>query len=165
MFKLGFPFNKLFKEIERQFKEIDFASGPELDDNPLNNLQGLSISIDTSSGQPVIRINNQRNEKRVRQHIKQPTLKNAITQEQAEKFSNLPKEEPETKVKRLANKLLYELLLPGVKKENVLINKLENSIEIKAFSDKKAFFKLIPLSLPIISSNLKEETLTLELKI
>ena len=44
------------------------------------------------------------------------------------------------------------------------INKLNNSIEVKAFSDNNVYFKLIPVSLPIERYYLKEGKLVIELK-
>ncbi len=40
--------------------------------------------------------------------------------------------------------------------------KLENSIEIKAITKDKAYFKIIPLNLPIINYNILKEKLILE---
>ena len=174
IFKLGFPFNKLFKElesqIERQFQDMDAQMGEESMENPFAH--GISINIDTTNGQPTIRINNTKdkgkgNAKGSEKNLKtndNPIIKK-MAENMAEQFSKLPKEEPSTKVRRFNNKLVYEINLPGVSDDKMSITKLENSIEIKAFSDNKAFFKLIPLSLPVIGSELKEGVLNLELKL
>ncbi|MCL6500673.1 MAG: zinc ribbon domain-containing protein [Candidatus Pacearchaeota archaeon] len=88
-----------------------------------------------------------------------------LTKEEAKKLAKLPRQEPETSVRRLTDKIIYEIALPGVKDEkDVYINKLENSIEIKAFAKDKAYFKLIPLALPIKHYRLEDEKLILELK-
>jgi hypothetical protein len=138
-------------------------------------VEGISISISSSGGQPVIRVRNlgdNQNVQRVQaqsqaHNVNQAKAKQTIpkiTQEQAETFSKLPREEPSTSVRRLTDRIVYEIDLPGVEKENVIITKLQNSIEIKAFTKDKAFFKLIPIALPIISSKLAEGKLVLELK-
>jgi len=81
------------------------------------------------------------------------------------KFANLPKKEPISKLRRLSGKLIYELLVPGVDSiDDVLINKLENSIEIRALSNNKIYSKNLNLNLPIISCDLNEGLLTLELQ-
>ena len=49
-------------------------------------------------------------------------------------------------------------------KKDIIINKLENSVEIKAFSKDRVYVKLIPLGLPLLSYNFKDELLTLEFK-
>ncbi|MEK6906613.1 MAG: hypothetical protein AABW81_03255 [Nanoarchaeota archaeon] len=80
------------------------------------------------------------------------------------KFAGFPKSEPTTSMRRLSNKIIYEVNMPEVKSiEDVSIIKLENSIEIKAFSDKKVYSKIIPISLPIIKYNLSKGKLILEL--
>src|SRR3989344_3748821 len=48
-------------------------------------------------------------------------------------------------IRRFADRVVYEIALPGVKSiKDISITKLENSIEIKAVSKDKAYFKLIP---------------------
>ena len=81
------------------------------------------------------------------------------------RFSELPKKEPKTNVKRLSNTVIYEINLPGVKSsEDLSIVKLENSIEIKAVAKDKAYFKLLPINLPIIDYELEKGKLILELE-
>jgi HSP20 family molecular chaperone IbpA len=197
-FNMGFPFNTIFKQlekqIEKQFRELDKQvlsdSHQELpptfmDDSdkqnkpktgqasPFGQSPGISISISSSGGQPVIRVRNMGDNQRVHrvqaqsnqtQPVKDSLPKNKLTAEQIEKFSRLPKEEPQTSVRRLTDRIVYEIDMPGVEEKNIHITKLQNSIEIKAFAKDKAFFKLIPIALPIIKSQLSEGKLVLELK-
>tara|TARA_Y100000034_G_C6832459_1_gene375885 strand:+ start:400 stop:1047 length:648 start_codon:yes stop_codon:yes gene_type:complete len=80
------------------------------------------------------------------------------------KFSELPKKEPNTDVRRFSDKVIYEIYMPGVKSEKDLsIIKLENNIEIKAVSKNKAYKKLIPMNSPITNYNLSKGKLVLEL--
>ena len=186
-FNLGFPFNTIFKQlekqIEKQFKEID-EQMPTFDESenfdkqahkgqaPKIMQEGISISISSAGGQPVIKVKNlgpgtNAPAQHQNQNIKQAASKDQvqkITPEQIEQFSKLPKEELQTSVRRLTDKIVYELDMPDVKKENIIITRLQNSIEIKAFTKDKAFFKLIPISLPILKSQLSEGKLILELK-
>ncbi|MBU1129481.1 MAG: zinc-ribbon domain-containing protein [Nanoarchaeota archaeon] len=79
-------------------------------------------------------------------------------------FVNFPQETPKTNVRRLSDKVIYEIEIPGVKSiENVSINHLGNSIEIKAVSKDKAYFKIINIALPITNYNLEKDKLVLEL--
>ncbi len=80
-------------------------------------------------------------------------------------FSKYPKHEPKTNIKRIENKLVYELNIPEVKSlKDVSIQKLENSIEIKAISKNKAYKKIIPFNLPILNYELSKDKLVLEMK-
>jgi len=177
---LPFGFNTLFssllKQIEKQFQELDKEIGKDLKRKEKSGFKGsgISISISTATGKkPEIRIKGfgpefkellevkEVGEKRRKEEIKQPK----ISEEKARKLAKLPKKEAETKVRRLSNKIIYEIALPGVKRlDDVIINQLENSIEIKAFSKDKVYFKLLPLNLPILNYKLKKGKLILELK-
>ena len=188
-FNFGFPFNaiikQLEKQIEHQMKEADKEMrAPTFQDDiseapkPKIRQDGISISISSSGGQPVIRVSNLgqdrlNNSRRAalpqaqnvrHTNVKENIPKNTLTEEQAEKFSKLPKHEPSANVRRMSDKIIYEIDLPDVEEKNVHITKLQNSIEIKAFAKDKAFFKLIPISLPILNSHVKDGKLVLELK-
>lgn len=83
-----------------------------------------------------------------------------------ENFSKLPKQEPSTNVRRFSNKVIYEIELPGVKTiKDISIVQLENSIEIKAVSKDKSYFKSIPINMPITNYALSGEKLFLELEV
>jgi HSP20 family molecular chaperone IbpA len=80
-------------------------------------------------------------------------------------FSELPKVEPETNLRRLSNNIIYEISVPGVKSiENVSIVKFEKSIEIKALAKDKAYSKVIPMNLNLLKYSLSKGKLVLELK-
>jgi len=176
-FNLGFPFNtilnKLVKQVEKELKDIDKnLEKPLLDQDEISFkplVKGFSIKVDSSNGNPIIKLSSlngkDRNAKEGKFNKKQLLgLNRKIDEKKAKELSKLPNEEPITSVRRLADKLVYEMDVPGVKKENVIIRKLQNSIEIKAFSKDRVYFKLIPLPLSIIKSKLEEGKLILELK-
>lgn len=107
-----------------------------------------------------IKLNNPPQKKEISKEIiqkkaQQKTLKN---------FAGLPKEEPKTNIRRLSDKVIYEINLPEVKSlEDISINQLESSIEIKATSQKKAYTKIIQINLPILNYEFSGEKLILEL--
>ncbi len=184
-FFIKFPFKKLIRDIDKQFRELDKNIGEakmKRTNIPVHS-QGISIKVGSSpDGQPVIKVRQfgpgqkiqlqpikeikqggKSNKSTKKEEIKLPTKK--LTKAQQAKIAKLPKEEPKTQVRRLTDKIIYEIILPGVKNEKeIMINKLENSIEIKAFTKDKAYFKLIPVSLPIKNYYLEKDKLILELK-
>lgn len=98
------------------------------------------------------------------QEPKKKSFANPFSQRNMEKVSKLPKENPSTNIRRLSDKIIYELDVPGVKSiKDVSIVPLENSIEIKAISKDKLYSKLIPINFPIINYSLNSEKLILEL--
>lgn len=94
---------------------------------------------------------------------RKPRQKKIITQDKLNKLTTLPKKEPSSKLRRLSGKIIYELEVPGVNSlEDIFINQLENSIEIKAMSDKEIYAKNLKLNLPIIRYYLNKGNLYLE---
>ena len=92
-------------------------------------------------------------------------ITNTISKEKLKRFSELPKTEPKSKIKRLSNKIIYELIVPGVDNiEDVLINQLENSVEIKALSKDKVYSKNLNINLPILRYHLVKDNLIIEMQ-
>lgn len=99
--------------------------------------------------------------KNIKTMIKRPTM----NKERYEMFSKLPKKEPSSKLRRLSGKIIYEFSMPGVKDlDDVIINRLENSIEIKAISNNQVYTKNLKINLPIIRYYLHNSNLYLELQ-
>lgn len=86
-----------------------------------------------------------------------------FSEEQIKKFSKLNKKEPKTELRRIADKIIYEIEIPGVESiENITITPLESSIELKALAEEKAYSKSIPLNLPIVGYEFSKGLLVLE---
>lgn len=153
-------FSSLLNQIDGQMKDFDQDLAKKE-----KKSSGISISISTSTNnEPKIKVSGFGPEFKEIQE-KEVELKNNMSHEKAKEVSKLPREEAKTNVRRLSNKIIYEINLPGVKNlTDILINKLENSFEIKAFSKNKVYVKLIPLKLPLLHYTLEEEKLILEFK-
>lgn len=165
-------FNALVKNLDKEFQKIDKELGEKRTNQTSknNNVRsgGISISISSTPGKnPKIDVRSfgnmpEFNEKEKK--IKKSFRKKEFSEDNLKKLSKLPKQEPSTQIKRLSNKLIYEIDVPGVKSiKDISIIQLENSIEIKAIGKDKAYFKLIPLSYPIVSEKLSNGKLVLEL--
>jgi HSP20 family molecular chaperone IbpA len=151
-------FNSLMKNLGKQLSDVGNESQKSF--NKGDKKRGMSISISTSGeGPPKIKLNSLRDKKK--QIQKMP---NQFSKESSKKFSALPKKEPKTNIRRLSDKVVYEIEIPDVKSlRDISIIKLESSIEIKAIGKKVAYFKRIPLNFPIINYIFSDEKLTLEL--
>ena len=56
-------------------------------------------------------------------------------------------EEPEVKIKKTGNEIYVEVILPDVNSiEDIFIRRFEESMEIRAYSGKKMYFKVIPIT-------------------
>lgn len=150
-FNLNGILNSLMKQLSKEMTNIK----PE-------KSSSISISI-SSDGKPMVRVNSNDNKMAERK-----TTRKSMTEfspEQLEKFSGLPKREPKTNVRRLSQKILYEMDVPGVKNsKDVMISKLEKGIEIRALGAKAAYFKTINLGLELLNYKLAKEKLVLEFK-
>lgn len=169
--KLPMGFNRLFNSL---IKNLGKELNKELNDMneqtriPRGQVKktGVSIKISTSGNRPPeIKIDSFGNKKtEQKKKIKEMPQKN-MPQKNLKRIAKLPKKEPITEIKRLSDKVIYEIKMPGVKStEDISIIKLENSIEIKALAKDKVYFKLIPINLPITNYNLSKGKLVLELQ-
>lgn len=131
-----------------------FINGKQI--NLPNNVAGISIE-DKRLGQNNSNRSNNIKQRREIPGISEETLKNS---------TKLPRKEAKSKISRLKDRVLYELETPGLNMiENVLINKLESALEIKAYTDKAVFYKTLPIKLQLLQYSIKPEgKLVLEFK-
>ena len=168
--KLPFGFNAIFnslmKNLSKEFEEQLKGNIPQGQPKNLKK-DGISISISTfGNGAPKIKVSPMGNQGMEQEKTAEKIKKNNFTKEKIKKFGELKREEPKTNIRRLSNRLVYEIEMPGVKTiEDISISQLESSIEIKAIGEKKAYAKIIPINLPIKNYDLLEGKLILELGI
>ena len=148
--------NSAMKILEKQMKNMNNEMN-----NPQNNKRqknpGLNVQFFVN-GEKVFSDNEMQNQQPIK-------ITNTISKEKLKRFSELPKTEPKSKIKRLSNKIIYELVVPGVDNiEDVLINQLENSVEIKALSKDKVYSKNLNINLPILRYHLVKDNLIIELQ-
>ncbi len=146
--------NSMMKSIDQQFRQANTQN---------NNIENASIEhlpngIKIKIGMPA------------NQQISQPKPKQAkkkeITQEQLERMSKLPRAEAKSKIKRLSDRIVYELAVSGLESpEDVLISKLEAGYEIKAIGKKKVYTNSIPVTLPLRGFSFNDKVLSVEFKI
>ena len=174
---LGLPFGfkmllkPLMKELNKQMTELDKELKKE--ENELRKskdtmkVSNFSIhigvpgqkSIRMSSSMPMTNINSG-NRKTENLSLVLPKIDRTLLL----KAKELPREEPETIVRRLSDKIIYEISLPDVSSvNNINISKLEDSIEVKAISKKAVYSKTIDVPLPLLNYYFADGQLVLEL--
>ena len=174
---LGLPFGfkmllkPLMKELNKQMTELDKELKKE--ENELRKskdtmkVSNFSIhigvpgqkSIRMSSSMPMTNINSG-NRKTENLSLVLPKIDRTLLL----KAKELPREEPETIVRRLSDKIIYEISLPDVSSvNNINISKLEDSIEVKAISKKAVYTKTIDVPLPLLNYYFADGQLVLEL--
>lgn len=137
--------NGLMKTMEKQFKEVSRGQNPEIRNLP----NGIKISI--GSQQP----------KKTNKKSQQST----VSESQLKRMSELPRATAKTNVRRLSDKVVYELAIPGIESpEDVFVSKLEQGYEIKAIAKKKVYINSLPLELPIKGFAIDPTKLSVEFK-
>ena len=87
-----------------------------------------------------------------------------FSSENLKKFKKMQKKEPKTQIRRLGDRLTYELEVPGVESiKNISIIKIDKGIEVKALAKKSAYEKTISVDLPLTKYILLKGKLFLEL--
>jgi HSP20 family molecular chaperone IbpA len=152
--------NNAMKMLEKELQEGMKAQNPNMNNAPRTKfrlmINGKEVNLDNGNI-----LENPKAEKAKEKKIKL----NEFTNEQIKRFSKFKKIEPKTNLKRMGDKIIYEIELPGVESlKEISIIRLENSIEIKAVAKNKAYLKRILLNLPILNYNFSENMLVLELQ-
>jgi len=154
---IGSLMNSLMKNLDKQIKEAEkenIVENAEIKSFP----NGIRIRIG-----PPIPINQQQSQV----HKKHKNvIKKQLTEEQIQKMSRLPRAAAKSNVRRLSDKVVYELSTPGLENtDDVFISKLENGYEIKAIGSKKVYVNSLPVNLPLRSFSIAENKLLVEFKL
>lgn len=176
------PFGSIFGDIDKEFERIDKMFGfdsfklPSFKMKPGMKGGGVSITVQSGTGmKPKVEVKTSGEYKKLEPELKRklgvkPTIEE-VEEEKVEKKKRevkLPKvtEEPETEIQTIGNKQIISIKIPDVKSEDdIEIKKLEQSIEVKALADDKAYFKLIPVSRDAtISKKFKDGVLKIEIE-
>jgi len=140
--------SNLVKCIEKQMKSLPQEDNTEITQLP----NGIKIKINTNVP------NTQK--KQVKQ------VQRKISEEQLKKLSELPRETAKSKVRRLSDKVVYELSAPGIESpDNIFFSKLESGYEIKAIGKKKIYVNSLPIELPIRGFSIDEDKILVEFKL
>lgn len=150
--QLPFGLDKIMGGLLKQLERELFNANKEGNGFP----RGLNIKIQTGNPNQL---------KMTEQKPVQKTQTPNISEEEIHRRLSLPKQEAESKVKRLSDKIIYEIEAPGIKKkEDIIITKLEQGFEIKVYTKDYCYIKTIPLQIEIIGFAIKDDKLIVELK-
>jgi HSP20 family molecular chaperone IbpA len=176
------PFESIFDDIEKEFERIDKMFGftsfkfPKFKLEPGMKGGGISITVQSGTGmEPKIEVKTFGEYKKLEPEIKKKLgIKPGIEEVEEEKIEKKKREfkppkvteEPESEIQTFGNKQIISIKLPDVKSEDdIEVKRLEQSIEIKALADGKAYFKLIPIpSNATISKKFKDGVLKIEIE-
>jgi HSP20 family molecular chaperone IbpA len=147
---LGSAIKMLEKEFEKEIDPKDKKPSPKLK----LMINGKEIFNNSNKAQ------NKKNSKD--ENLKKLPIE--FSKENLKKWANLNKKEPKTNLKRIDEKIFYELDVPGVESiKDISIINLENSLEVRALAKKEAYLKNIPIDLPLAKYTLFNGKLVLEI--
>lgn len=142
-------FNTLMKQIEKDLANLDRSNG--------SMPKGFKIQI--STGMPKINKVENMSDKNTF------TYSEDVEESEKKRRLNLERVEAESNIRRLPEGVIYEISAPGIKdKSDVVITKLEESIEIKAYSKDKCYVKTIPLKVEILGFSVKNDKVFLKIR-
>ncbi|MFQ6136439.1 MAG: zinc ribbon domain-containing protein [Candidatus Hydrothermarchaeales archaeon] len=162
-------FERLFQEIEKEFVRIDGLFSEEFPMNIFKEQSIGGIDIDVYAGidkGPRIDL---RTHKDYRKH--EPEIKRnlGIKESGAEKRREPPRfvREPRAELQKLKGRIILKIEIPLTKSEkDIEIQKLSESIEVKAYAGDTAYFRLfrVPPNSRIISKRLEDGVLIIEIQ-
>ena len=144
----------LVKQLEKSMGDMNFEG------------QGMpkGIRINVVRGKPALVSRREAvggREKVEKERVKVPEISGA----EAERRLGLKKVGAESRVRRLADRIIYEIDAPGVvRKDDVVVTELASGLEIRAYSDDKCYVKFIPLKVELISYSVRSDRVFVELK-
>ncbi|HLC73605.1 hypothetical protein J4416_02015 [Candidatus Pacearchaeota archaeon] len=142
-------FSNVMKMMENQLKNLDSDSLDFGDSKP--EISRLPNGIQIKMG-PSMR-KNKPSEPKVR----------VISEDQRARMTKLPRGQAKAEIRRLSDKIIYELATPGVSNvEDIFVSKVESGYEVKAVGSKKVYFNSLQINLPLKKYFVKENCLTLE---
>lgn len=147
--KLPFGLNKMVNSLMKQLeKELNLMNTQDLGG-------GFNVRIQTGNFPNINKVNQKKEVKK----------EEIIPEEEINRRQNLPKEEALSRIKRLSDKIIYEIETPGIKdKSQISIKNLEKGIEFKAYTKKICYTKNIPLKLKIDNYKILKDKVLLEFK-
>ncbi|MAG24371.1 hypothetical protein CMI47_02230 [Candidatus Pacearchaeota archaeon] len=147
--------NSVMRSMEKQFKDMDKDISKQLNKPEVQSFpNGIKIKI----AGPFTQEQTQNKPKKENIAKQKP-----LSEKQIEQLSSLPKSKAKTSLKRLPNKVLYELSTPGVSSlEDIFVSKLEQGYEIKALGKKKVYVNSLPVELPLKKYSIEKNKLLLE---
>ncbi len=147
-------FNSLMKNLDKQFRDQMLNVDNDYERTEIRSFpNGIKIKI---SGP---------NDVRQRQKPKRAEVEQKVDEFQLKRMSELPREKAKAHVKRIGDKLIYELAAVGISSiEDIFVSKVETGYEIKAIGEKKVYVNNIPINLPLRKYSIIKDKVLFEFK-
>jgi hypothetical protein len=164
--KMPFGFNKLIGMLMKQIdKEMgNMVKGMQNPRPSGNQNSPANFKIRISNG-PGSKFEDKELDNSVEVEKKGSNMNKKVSKDEIERRKNLPKIEAKSNVRRLSDRIIYEIGVPGVSSmKDMIVTKLEDSVEVRGYSKSKCFYKTIPLKEELLDYYLTNGQLFVELK-
>ena len=157
--KLPFGFNGIFstlmKQIEKEMSNMDNPQGTKP--------KGFKIQFSTGMPKMQQSMNQMPEQTQLVNSI--DTFNEKVPEDERERRVKLKQVPAKSTIRRLPEGLIYEIETPGViAKKDITLTKLEQSLELKAFSKDKCYVKKLPSKVEILGMAIKGGKIFLRLK-
>lgn len=133
-------FNQLMKSLESQMG----AALPRADVRALPHGIRVNLGVPVQKSVPKVKVRK-------------------ITEDQVKRMSGAPRIEAKSDIRRLSDRVLYDLKAPGIDSlDDVFVSKVESGYEVKAIGKNKVYVNSLQVDLPLKGYTLHEKGLTLE---
>lgn len=141
---IGSLVNSLVKNLDKQFKEMEKT---EIKNMP----NGIKIKIGGTVSQPI---------------REQKVVRKIVTEDQLKRMTEFPRTNARARIRRLSDKVVYELKTPGLSSaQDVFISKSESGFEIKAIGKNRVYVKNLPINLPLKGFSISDNKLLVEFRL
>ena len=136
-------FTQLMKTLEQQMR----GTPQQAENTEVRQLPNGIIMTVNSQRKPAPKANKRR----------------VLSETQVKRMAALPRGEAKTDVRRLSDRVLYELKAPGVGSvDDVFVSKVESGYEVKVISEKKVYVNSLQIDLPLKGYSLNDKGVTFE---
>ena len=140
-----------------------FSNVMKMMENQLKNIDGEKVDFGDVKPEISVHPNGIQIRMGPKPHKHKKAEPRVISDEQRERMTKLPRSQAKAEIRRLSDKVIYELATPGVENVNdIFVSKVESGYEVKAVGSKKVYFNSLQLNLPLKKYFVKENRLTLE---
>ena len=142
------------KQVEKEMANMDNSAG----------MKPKGFKIQISTGMPKMQTMNQVPDE-TRSVSSIDSFNEKISDEERENRVKLKQVPAKSTIRRLPEGLIYEIETPGVTaKKDITLTKLEQSLELKAYSKDRCYVKKLPSKVEILGMAIKGGKIFLRLK-
>lgn len=152
-FGIGGIMSSLMKQLESEMKNIDIEES--------SMPKGFKVHISTGiPGMPIQNINRPKQPKK----SSIDSFNEKVDEKEISRRKKLKQVFAKSTIRRLPEGLIYEIDAPGISdKKNIVVTKLEQSLEMRAYTDDKCYVKKLPANINIKGIAIKNGKIFLKL--